>query len=74
MSLEMSVDPTGDVDRDFVAMMIPHTQGAIDMARVELKHGHSEDLRRLARSLIAERENEISHMRSGIGNPLREHQ
>jgi uncharacterized protein (DUF305 family) len=62
MSLEMSVDPIGDVDRDFVAMMIPHTQGAIDMARVELKHG------------FAERENEISHMRSGIGNPLREHQ
>ena len=74
MSLEMSVDPTGDVDSDFVAMMIPHAQGAIDVARAELKHGHSEDLRRLARSLIAERKSEISHMRSGIGNPSREHQ
>jgi uncharacterized protein (DUF305 family) len=74
MSLEMSVDPTGDVDRDFVAMMIPHAQGAIDVARAELKYGHSEDLRRLARSLIAERESEISDMCSGIGNPSREQQ
>jgi uncharacterized protein (DUF305 family) len=73
MSLEMSVDPTGDVDRDFVAMMIPQAQGAIDVARAELKYGHSEDLRRLARNLIAERESEISDMRSGIGNPSREH-
>jgi uncharacterized protein (DUF305 family) len=74
MSLDMSVDPTGDVDRDFVAMMIPHAQGAIDVARAELKYGHSEDLRRLARNLIAERESEISNMRSGIGNPSREQQ
>lgn len=64
MSLEMPVDSTGDVDRDFVAMMIPHAQGAIDVARAELKYGHTEDLRRLARKLIAERESEISDMRS----------
>jgi uncharacterized protein (DUF305 family) len=71
MSLEMSADPTGNVDRDFIAMMIPHNQGAIDLARAELKYGHSEDLRRLARSLIAERESEMSDMRSAIGNPSR---
>ena len=74
MSLEMSADPTGDVDHDFVAMMIPHAQGAIDVARAELKYGHSEDLRRLARSLIAERESEISDMCSGIANPSHEQQ
>lgn len=74
MSLEMPVESTGDVDRDFVSMMIPHAQGAIDVARAELKYGHSEDLRRLARSLIAERESEISDMRIGIGVPSHEHQ
>src|ERR1700743_3091630 len=43
MSLDMSkmTDPTGDVDRDFVALMMPHHQGAIDIARAELKYGHN---------------------------------
>ena len=74
MSLEMSADPTGDVDHDFVAMMVPHAQGAIDVARAELKYGHTENLRRLAQSIIAEREREISDMRGGVGRPSREQQ
>ena len=74
MSLGMTVHPTGDVDRDFIAMIVPHDQGAIDVARAELKYGHSEDLRRMAQSLIAERESEMSGMHSAIGNPSREHQ
>ena len=69
MSLDMSkiADPTGDVDRDFVALMMPHHQGAIDMARAELKYGHNEELRRLAQSIIAEREHEMSAMRGAVG-------
>jgi hypothetical protein len=67
MSLDMSVDPTGNVDRDFVAMMMPHHQGAIDLARAELKYGHNEDLRRMAQSIIAGRENEMSTMRAAVG-------
>jgi uncharacterized protein (DUF305 family) len=69
MSLDMSnlTDPTGDVDRDFVGLMIPHHRGAIDMARAELKYGHNEELRRLAQSIIAEREHEMSAMRSALG-------
>lgn len=69
MSLEMSkiADPTGDVDRDFVALMMPHHQAAIDMARAELKFGHNEELRRLAQSIIAEREHEMSAMRGAVG-------
>ncbi|SHG91202.1 DUF305 domain-containing protein [Bradyrhizobium erythrophlei] len=69
MSLDMSemADPTGDVDRDFVALMIPHHQGAIDMARAELKYGHNEELRRLAQSIIVEREHEMSAMRGAVG-------
>jgi uncharacterized protein (DUF305 family) len=67
MSLGMSVDPTGDADRDFVALMMPHHQGAIDIARAELKYGHNEELRRLAQNIIAEREHEMSVMHSAVG-------
>ena len=69
MSLDMNkmADPTGAVDRDFVALMMPHHQGAIDMARAELKYGHNEELRRLAQSIIAERQHEMSAMRDAVG-------
>jgi hypothetical protein len=69
MSLGMSVDSTGDVDRDFVALMLPHHQGAIDVARAELKYGHKEELRRLAQNIIAEREHEMSLMQGVVGEP-----
>jgi len=41
MMADMTIRPTGDVDRDFVAMMIPHHQGAIDMAKALLRHGET---------------------------------
>jgi len=53
---------TGDADRDFVAHMIPHHQGAIDMAQVELKYGRDPDLRRLARNIVKAQEDEIRLM------------
>jgi uncharacterized protein (DUF305 family) len=65
----MSADSTGDVDRDFAALMIPHHQGAIDIARAELKYGHNEKLRGLAQDIIMERKHEMSAMRSIIGEP-----
>jgi uncharacterized protein (DUF305 family) len=46
MMADMTIKPTGDVDRDFVAMMVPHHQGAVDMAKAELQYGHNERLRR----------------------------
>jgi predicted outer membrane protein len=61
------VEATGDVDRDFVAMMIPHHQRAIEVARVELKHGHNPELRRLAQKVLTERQNEISELQVAIG-------
>ena len=67
MSLAMTADRAGDVDRDFVAMMTPHHQGAIDIARAELKYGHNEALRQLARDIIVEREREMSVMRGAVG-------
>src|ERR1700744_707027 len=42
MMVGMEIKPTGDVDHDFVEMMVPHHQGAIDMAQAELRHGHNE--------------------------------
>jgi uncharacterized protein (DUF305 family) len=48
MMAGMMVKPSGDVDRDFVTMMLPHHQGAIDMAVAELRYGHNEQLKRIA--------------------------
>jgi uncharacterized protein (DUF305 family) len=67
MSTGMLVKATGDIDRDFVAVMIPHHQGAIDMARAELKYGHNEELRRLAQNIVTQQEQEISAMQDAVG-------
>lgn len=53
---------TGDPDRDFVTMMIPHHQGAIDMAKVLLLYGTDEQLKRLAQEIIADQQNEVQLM------------
>ena len=67
---DMTVKPTGDVDHDFVAMMVPHHQGAIDMAQAVLRHGHNEQLRRLAQEIIVTQQQEIAAMRLAVGDPL----
>ncbi len=54
---------TGDPDHDFAAMMIPHHQGAVDMAKVELLYGKDQALRRLAQEIIVTQEQEIEVMR-----------
>src|SRR5437660_11108300 len=70
MMAGMEIKPSGDVDRDFVAMMVPHHQGAIDMAQAELRHGRNEQLRRLAQEIIVSQSQEIPAMRLAIGQPL----
>lgn len=62
--------PSGDVDRDFVAMMSAHHQGAIDMAVTMLKYGHNEQLKRMAQEVIVEQQQEIAAMNLAIGEPL----
>jgi uncharacterized protein (DUF305 family) len=59
---DMTVKPSGDVDKDFVATMVPHHQGAIEMAQAELRYGHNEQLRRLAQEIIVEQTQEIAVM------------
>ncbi|MFC5429827.1 DUF305 domain-containing protein [Paraburkholderia denitrificans] len=66
----MSVKPTGDVDSDFVALMVPHHQGAIDMAQAELRYGHNEQLRRIAQEIVVEQQQEIVAMRVALGQAL----
>ena len=61
--------PTGDPDADFMRMMIPHHQGAVDMARVLLKYGHDEKLKRLAQSIIVEQGQEVAYMRTLLDAP-----
>jgi uncharacterized protein (DUF302 family) len=63
----MDIKPSGDEDRDFVAMMVPHHRGAIDMAQVELRDGHNEQLRRIAQEIIVTQQQEIAAMRVGLG-------
>jgi hypothetical protein len=70
MMVEMGIKPTGDVDRDFVAMMAPHHQGAIDMAQALLRYGNNERLRRLAQEIIVTQQQEIAAMRLAVGEPL----
>ena len=55
---------TGDADKDFVAGMIAHHRGAIDMAKVELQYGKDSQLRRLARNIIAAQQKEIAFMQT----------
>jgi uncharacterized protein (DUF305 family) len=62
MDQSMNVPYTGDADRDFVAGMIPHHQGAVDMALVELKYGKDPAMKRLARSIVAAQRKEIALM------------
>jgi uncharacterized protein (DUF305 family) len=59
----MMIRPSGNADRDFAAMMIPHHQGAIDMAKAELQFGRDPVLRRLAQGIIVEQQQEIELMR-----------
>ncbi|HEX4159867.1 MAG TPA: DUF305 domain-containing protein [Rhizomicrobium sp.] len=66
----MTVKPTGDVDRDFVAVMVPHHQGAIDMAVAVLRYGHNEKIRRLAQEIIVDQQQEIAAMRFAVGETL----
>jgi hypothetical protein len=70
MMTDMVIKPTGDVDRDFVSMMTPHHQGAIEMAEAVLRGGRNEQIRRLAQEVIVTQQQEIAAMRLAIGEPL----
>lgn len=66
MNKDMNAAMTGDADRDFVVMMIPHHQGAIDMAKVQLEHGKDPELHGLSREIVAAQESEIALMKTWL--------
>jgi hypothetical protein len=70
MMNDMAAKPTGDIDRDFVAMMTPHHQGAIDMAVIELRYGKNEQLRRIAQEIIVDQMQEIAAMKLALGEKV----
>src|SRR5881409_961774 len=66
MMKAMATRPSGDVDRDFVAMMIPHHESAIAMAKAELRYGKNEQLRRMAQEIVVTQQQEIAAMRLAL--------
>jgi uncharacterized protein (DUF305 family) len=66
----MAVKPTGDVDADFVAMMVPHHQGAIEMAMAVLRYGRNARIKRLAQEIIVTQQQEIAVMRLAVRESL----
>lgn len=71
MDRDMAVAPmSGDIDHDFAAMMIPHHQGAIDMAKAELCSGSDPTMRRLAQEILVDQQSEIDAMRLWLNKKL----
>jgi len=70
MMIDMDIRPSGDIDSDFVAMMVPHHQGAIEMAQAQLRYGRNDQLRRLSQEIIVTQQQEIVAMRLALGQPL----
>ena len=70
MMSAMAIRPSPDIDHDFAAMMIPHHQGAIEMAQSELRYGSNEQLRRIAQEIIVDQQQEIAAMNLALDQPL----
>lgn len=70
MMADMNVQPTGDIDRDFVVMMVPHHQGAIDMCIAFLPYAKNPQLIRLCQEIIVTQQQEIAAMYLAIDMEL----
>jgi len=62
----MAIDFSGDADIDFARGMIPHHQGAVDMAEVQIKYGKDPELRKLAEDIVAAQKIEIAFMEAWL--------
>ena len=68
MDRDMMAPVSGNADRDFATMMIPHHQGAVEMAEAELRFGRDPVLRRLAQGIIVEQRQEIAVMHQALAS------
>ena len=66
MIKDMDITYSGNSDADFVRGMIPHHQGAIDMAKVQLQYGKNAQMRRMAAGIIKDQEREIAQMQAWL--------
>lgn len=66
MHKDMDIPYSGDADADFVRGMIPHHQGAIDMARIVLAHGKDPEIRKLAENVLRDQEKEVAMMKDWL--------
>jgi uncharacterized protein (DUF305 family) len=66
MHADMAIAFTNDADADFVKGMLPHHQGAVDMAKIVLKHGKDPEVRKLAAAIIKAQDTEIAFMKAWL--------
>lgn len=66
MHENMMVKYSGDADVDFVRSMIPHHQGAVDMAKIELQYGKDAEIKKLAEQIVQSQEAEIKQMNAWL--------
>lgn len=66
MHKDMAIEFSGDADADFARAMIPHHQGAIDMAKIVLQYGKDPEIRKLAEAIVTALEAEIAFMKAWL--------
>ena len=66
MHRDMNIPMTGNADVDFVQGMIPHHQGAVDMAKIVLQYGADPEIKKIAQEIIAAQEKEIAMFRAWL--------